>query len=132
MTSLPLFIAAVVADPTESFRPATVSTGRLINPAIWDILIVITVAVLLGSVLFLWAAYWRRARRHHRHRSQPQIITHTTRPPDGETEGLVRAKRRRKFRHRRQDYPRPARNPTLAETGGLPPVRPEEPGAPPK
>jgi len=132
MTLPRLFFAAVIADPVEGLQPATVSTGRLINPAIWDILIVVTVAVLLGSILFLWAAYWRRARHHRRHRSAPKIITNTTRPPDGVTEGLVRSKRRRKFRHRRQDYPRPARNPTLAETGGLPPMRPEEPGAPPK
>lgn len=132
MSSLPLFFVALATDPTERFQPVAVSSGRLINPTIWDLLIIITVAVLLGSLLFLWAAYWRRVRRHRRHRSKPKIITNTIRPSDGETDGLVRIKRRRKFRHRRQDYPPPQRNPTLAETGGLPPARPEETGETPK
>jgi hypothetical protein len=40
----------------------------------------------------------------------------------------IRKKRRRKYKHHKRGEPRGERkpNPTLAETGGLPPLRPPE------
>jgi hypothetical protein len=92
---------------------------------------------LLGAVsvvvlcLFIWAAYFRkrpgqRSHRHHHHhsRSQPEPVT-ASQTADSETDG---DRRYRKKRRRRREH-RP-RNPTLAETGGLPPLRTERPADP--
>ena len=65
----------------------------------------------VGSValaLLAWALFWRRRPRGPRAR-----VLQDESPRSG----------RRRRRHRRRDH-RPS-NPTLAETGGLPPVKPE-------
>lgn len=81
-------------------------------------------AMLLGAVavpvlLFvLWAVFVRKRKkslsgwRTHQHGSQPHSNQATSEAGQGE--------RRRRRRRRREHRPR---NPTLAETGGLPPVR---------
>lgn len=90
-------------------------------------LFIVTLVILVGAV-FVWAAFIRKPSRphHHHHRH------HWRRPKPAESEtaessrslGLFRRKR-----HRRRRKNRPA-NPTLAETGGLPPVRSEDSGSP--
>ena len=85
-----------------------------------EILLIIGVALALSVALFIWAAFWRKRRRKHsssgHHHGEVQ--------PGGNTEESPGKRRRR--RHRKHSHPdkRP-RNPTLAETGGLPPPRPE-------
>src|SRR5262245_45242253 len=84
-----------------------------------EILIIIGVALAVSAALFIWAAFWRRRRSHrsshHRHGNAQ---------PGGEPSPPTSKRHRR--RHRKASHPdkRP-RNPTLAETGGLPPPRPE-------
>ncbi|PYI83220.1 MAG: hypothetical protein DME26_15440 [Verrucomicrobia bacterium] len=85
-----------------------------------EILIVIGIALALSAGLFIWAAFWRKRKRAHsssQHRQQDL-------PPGGEPSES--SHKRHKRRHRKASHPdkRP-RNPTLAETGGLPPARPE-------
>jgi len=76
--------------------------------------------VLVVLLIVLWAIFLRKPRRrqsgekHRRHHSP-------ARPNSDEGSGG----RRRKWRRRRREH-RP-RNPTLAETGGLPPIRTEPP-----
>ncbi|MBC8097529.1 MAG: hypothetical protein H7Y43_17125 [Akkermansiaceae bacterium] len=79
---------------------------------------------LVIAIIFIWAAFIRRPgekRPHHgnRHhwRSSKREKKETGEAPDG-GKGLFGSKRR----HRKRRKDRPA-NPTLAETGGLPPVR---------
>jgi hypothetical protein len=76
-------------------------------------------------LLFLWAAYLRKGPRrhshhhHHHHYSRPVAsATEATGETDAQADGEKRYRRKR--RRRREHRPR---NPTLAETGGLPPVR---------
>jgi hypothetical protein len=66
----------------------------------------------------------RRHRRHHQHRPAPSAASAAQNAASDEG-GKV------KKRWRRSRYPRRALNPTLAQTGGLPPVRKEETPPPP-
>jgi hypothetical protein len=70
-------------------------------------------------VLILWAKYLRKKPRAHEHSVRPAII------PNSQDEDGEEAERHRKHRHRRRKRRREhrPRNPTLAETGGLPPVK---------
>jgi len=86
----------------------------------------ILVVVLLSV---LWAVYFRKRRRHHSHHSRH----HHHRQPGAEAQPAESTeqsslRKRRKWRRRRRDH-RP-RNPTLAETGGMPPLRSERPPEP--
>lgn len=89
--------------------------------------------LLLGAVsivtlcIFIWAVYFRKrprqhSHRHHHHRpesrSETSVSSASADNPDPERR--YRKKRRRRREHR-------PRNPTLAETGGLPPMRTERP-----
>jgi len=84
--------------------------------------------ILLAGFLLIWALFsrprHRRHSRHHSHHRGPEQDTEVARSSDDESGGLK--SRRRKWRRPRRDH-RP-RNPTLAETGGLPPAR--TPGPP--
>ena len=67
-----------------------------------------------------------KERRRHSSSSKPKVLVPVETP---EEEDIANAEpgsaRRRKFRKRRREHR--GRNPTLAETGGLPPVRDQEP-----
>ena len=89
-------------------------------------------AIGLVSLLALgWAAFFRkRSRRRHSHH-------HGHRHSSEQTETEVESKEAdapappEERRHRRRSHHRHLpRNPTLAETGGLPPIRPEDPPEP--
>lgn len=76
------------------------------------------VLVILG--LLIWAAFFRKAKKKRRRIAHPHGWQKDTAP-------------RSKHRHHRRNRDHPAelpRNPTLAETGGLPPVRPQTPESP--
>ncbi len=75
----------------------------------------LTVALILGALFMRKRreddlSGWRVHHRHHHHQSDGT----------GSGESSTRRRRRRRREHR-------PRNPTLAETGGLPPLRPEPP-----
>jgi hypothetical protein len=91
-------------------------------------------AVAIGVWIVVWVFFFRTPRRHHhRHRHGHHHGGHHEREsspgPAGEaaaTDGEDEPSHgRRKRRHRRREH-RPL-NPTLAETGGLPPVRTGDP-----
>src|SRR5882672_2281194 len=84
------------------------------------ILVVLLLCLLFAGAVFLWAAVIRKRRppsgyRHHR--------SPTPAPRKPAEKSRWRQLFSRKRRHRRGR----SRNPTLAETGGLPPLRAEEP-----
>jgi len=89
----------------------------------WVILLGALALVILTAVV--WAAFFRRRRRrhHHHHRSAgaPEPTSVAAVAP---ARGPNSAPRRRRRRRRRDHRPR---NPTLAETGGLPPLRADPP-----
>jgi ABC-type nickel/cobalt efflux system permease component RcnA len=115
---------------------------RFFDPSTTQGLIVlgaIAVVLLLGLTWVLLIQRSRKARHshrhHHHHHDRPQQFgkdpasaneeEEEEEDSDGEDDDEPHKKRRR--RRRREHRPR---NPTLAETGGLPPVRTEDPPGP--
>jgi hypothetical protein len=108
-------------NPLNPTAPVTKGTGLLFM----DIMVIIATGLALGLMLLLWARYYVRQRKRHSHRHE-----HRADPlpgvsldgPEGDEERDHHGRRRRKRRLRRDHRPR---NPTLAETGGLPPPKTE-------
>jgi hypothetical protein len=110
-------LLAVLAP--QSKLPPPHETGPAIGPLGGDILKIVSAVVIIAAVGLVWAMVFRKRKRHH-HRAK--IISEApvlSIPAFGDKP----QKRRRK---RKQEFPR---NPTLAETGGLP--TPKGPPAPP-
>lgn len=125
---LPLaLLSGVRAQAPYSSPPASSSTGSgwsLVPGLTQDMVVVLAVGALLLTVLVLWAVFLRKKPREHghsgsSHRARP-ADERPDAPEDGES-GHHRHRQRRR-RHRRSHR---TRNPTLAETGGLPPPRSE-------
>jgi hypothetical protein len=111
---------APVEIPT---RPGSSGLGKL--PGLGsDVLAVLGVGLVLLVLLLLWAKYIRK--RSHRH-SDPRI---TYRVIDDGGSGDEGGSHRRRRRHKRRRREHRGRNPTLAETGGLPPPRPQDEAPP--
>lgn len=82
------------------------------EPSKWsgiEIFAVLGAALLIMAVLFFWAAYLRRSKRRSTSRSLD--TGHLPKP-------ILARERKRKRRRRWKN-----RNPTLSQTGGLPPAR---------
>jgi hypothetical protein len=111
--------------------PVTVVAGF---PGVWapsraviiQTFTIILVMFVVSLSVFIWAAFFRKARRHHRHHHYRYPQPSASAPPDRTAEKLPPVPRRKRLR--RRDH-RP-RNPTLAEAGGLPPERVDEPQPP--
>jgi uncharacterized membrane protein len=101
-----------------------------ISPAFWDLLRVAGVLVGLCLVIFIIVPFIRKGRPAHRSRARrgPEILRNSEellrekeRIARGEAEPEERSGNRHRRRRKRRGH-RP-RNPTLAESGGLPPDR---------
>ena len=84
-----------------------------------DVLLVVSASLAVGVVLIVWVSVYYR-RKAERDGSRRVI---TDRPASNREQGERRRRRRRRRPHR-------PRNPSLHQTGGLPPPRPEN--QPPK
>jgi len=116
-------------NPLNPTVPLAKSTGLVFK----DLMVIITLGLALGLVLLLGAnRYWKR-KKHHRHHHPPERRTDSTPAADWhedeENEEHIHHDRRHRRRRLRRDH-RP-RNPTLAETGGLPPSKTEPTSNPP-
>jgi len=116
MTATPSLLAAIEwADVVANWKTMT--------PADQNRLIIVGALAVVTLLIFIWAVFIRkpgrrsRSHSHTHHHSRPQCDT-----ADGDASVLL--KRRKWRRQRRPHHPR---NPTLAETGGLPPIRRGEP-----
>src|SRR5437773_1514475 len=90
-----------------------------------DITLILALVLGLAALLFFWAFFIRKRPKQMRGALVLERADKRPREPSGPSG-------RRKRRKRRPDHPDNwGRNPTLGETGGLPPARPEEPQAPP-
>jgi hypothetical protein len=134
---------------SSALDPDLLSKGTLVSATTRDWLIIFGAITLLTGALVIFAYLSRKnkdetsGRRSHRpwwrrHHSHAHSHSHSHSPEPGEKSSESSAggetsepgKRRRKWRRRRREH-RP-RNPTLAETGGLPPLRsPGPPSSPP-
>jgi len=124
MTNFVSLLAQLDAfNPLGPMPPVSKTTGLVFRD-----MVLIGAAVLgLSLLLILWARrYVRRSKRHrHEHRSESR--------PVGQEESSPRHHHRHRHHHRRRRHSREERgsNPTLAETGGLPPIRPQSSPNPP-
>jgi hypothetical protein len=101
---------------------------RTLSGSMREGLIFFAALTLVAAVVFLWAMYFRRKRRRrrehsHSHRHAEASAREAT-AEESSDDSSAPAKRRKWRRPRREHRPR---NPTLSETGGLPPVRQGEP-----
>jgi hypothetical protein len=137
MTIDPHTLLGAIADPSM------LTKNRWVNEGTRDWLIVFGAITVLTGLLVLvvyllrgkkeGTSGERRHRRHRRHHhSGSSGHSHSSHNSGNAQEGADSggddddaSPKRRKWRRRRREH-RP-RNPTLAETGGLPPVRPEGP-----
>jgi hypothetical protein len=97
------------------------------GPGMRDALILLGALLLVVIATLVWAAFIRREKRrhrHHHHASHHRPIQAGAAGVPAETKHEFRKRRRRRRREHRP------RNPTLAETGGLPPIREPEPPGP--
>jgi hypothetical protein len=115
-----VFFAAQTPDALSEHLGSR-EPSKLLGLSVRDVALLVGLAGLIGLALFLWAYLTRRDRRRYLSRSAGYHAEHTPSAPRDE---------RVRVRKRRRDHPENLRrNPTLQETGGLPPLRPDEPAA---
>ena len=120
---LVLFAQLEGLNPLNSTEPVARTTGLFFK----DVLVTIAIGLALGLLLLLWARHYvNRKKRHHYHDRKEVSPSLSASDPELEEESHHPSRRRRK---RRRDH-RP-RNPTLAETGGLPTTKTEPSSNPP-
>ena len=124
MSTILFFQVAVATDEL-------LSSWRFMDPSTRGGLLIFGAIGLVTLLAVVWAIFLRKRRRRRRslHHSRQYSSAPTEAPEALNGDGTASppptsSKRRRSRRSRR------SRNPTLAETGGLPPVRPEGPTAP--
>jgi len=121
MLSLIPILAALESPDLDALKNAHKGS----NPQIFGTDVTIILAVLLGitAILFFWAFFLRKKPTHAR----GSLVVERNDKKGRESHTSPGRKRRR----RRSPAETWGRNPTLSETGGLPPPRPEEPQTPP-
>jgi hypothetical protein len=112
----------------DVLRPTVGGAAKSARTALSDVVLLVGALLAITLLLMLAVALWMKARRHrhhhhHHHRSSPgpapvEAVSHVEEDEDEEPGHDHRHRRRRK---RRRDHRQ--LNPTLAETGGLPPIR---------
>lgn len=122
---IPLLAQALTPLDPQSAIQAT-PPGKLFGMAMRDMLLLGGVVLVLANLLFLWAYLTHKRRRRHHHGHSRAL--YQAEPGSHEGHGPAKFRRKRRRREHPDNLPR---NPTLAEAGGLPPVRPEEPPSEP-
>lgn len=121
MLNLPFFLAQAPLVPDELLQAKR--PQKLFGA---DITLVLGILLALTAIFFFWAIFIRK--RPKQMRGALVLERAPRHAKDKESHG---ASGRRKRRKRRPDHPDNwGRNPTLGETGGLPPPRPEDPESP--
>lgn len=110
-----IFLAAIEGMDLLNDKPTPQYSWTLKN-----ILVLVTASLIFAIILFSLVYYVRYGRKSSQRSPKPS----EPRPvrPDDESEDRVRVRKKRRERIREH---RP-RNPTLQETGGLPPIRPDD------
>ncbi len=122
MTTVVLFLAQLDGlNPLGPMPPVTKTTGLVFR----DIVLIGAAVIALSVVLLFWARRYVQHSRHHRHEHRSSTL------PDERPPTHHHHRHRHRHRHRQHSQPAGTRNPTLAETGGLPPIRPQSSPNPP-
>jgi len=120
MLAIAAFFAELPSPADLKSQPVTPSASGFLG----DLLLVLGLGAVLAASLFL-IVYLARKDRKGRNDSGSRLIYRASK-----SNGQVRAvdageNRSKRKRRRKEDFAQ--RNPTLGETGGLPPLRTEEP-----
>jgi len=105
------FLAQAPGPDAESLRRITKS-GTFSHP---ELVIVLVSALVLSALLFIWAFFIRKRPKNAR----GSLVVERARKGSQSSDPNVRRRRKRKPEHP-DNW---GRNPTLGETGGLPPLR---------
>jgi hypothetical protein len=89
-----------------------------LSPSQHEITVVLGAAAIVGALAVFWAVYIRKPERDGSRR----YVYPSSRGPSSSNSDWSSSPEKKKRRRRRR---RRRRNPTLAETGGLPPIRSE-------
>jgi hypothetical protein len=117
-----LLLAQFERPELEMLKDAKSSSPKIFGA---DLTLVLGSALALAAVLFFWAFFVRKKPKQMR----GALVLERAPKHSKETHGTSGRRKRRK---RRPDHPENwGRNPTLGETGGLPPTRSDESEIPP-
>jgi hypothetical protein len=129
LTHLILFAAQTTADLQQQL-PAQ-KASKLFGLSMRDLLLLLGLLGIIALGLYLFVYLTRRKHRRHLSRSGQDMWRSERRAQREKQKESESGRTRVRIRKKRREHPdfRP-RNPTLGETGGLPPVRPDEPAQP--
>ena len=114
-------IAQVNRPELDALKDAKKTSPKIFGT---DVTLLLGVALALAAILLFWAFFIRKRPKHMRGALVVERAEKHSRDGHGSSG-------RRKRRKRRPDHPDNwGRNPTLGETGGLPPTKLEEPENP--
>ena len=119
-------IFSAVVEPFDAVLPRIKATG----PAIREWGILLGAILVIATIVILWIVFSGKSRRHAARREDRRQRRRAFRQAAAEAEEQRSEKSSGRRRRRRHHRPR---NPTLAETGGLPPIRggDQQPQVPP-
>jgi hypothetical protein len=124
LSLLPLLAAAEAINPVEETAQAMQRAKPKFGGG--DSMLIIGIGLFVAAALFFWAFFLRKKPAYQR-----GSIVIEKRRKDDTSERYGKSGRRRHRKRRREHPDNWGRNPTLGETGGLPPPRPDDPEAPP-
>jgi hypothetical protein len=112
-------------DLADRLNPLGTGPSPMARSVMRDAMVVVGAAVGVAVLLLLLAVFFRKLRKRQPDRSvsQSKAASKSDLVKREEVEGSAG---RRKSRYRRRRREHRSMNPTLSETGGLPPERPEE------
>ena len=119
-----LFAQLEGLNPLHPTEPVARTTGLLFK----DVLVIIATGLALGLLLLLWARHYVKGKKRHHHHHRKGVSHSPPTASDEEDEEAPHHHGRRRRKRRRDHRPR---NPTLAETGGLPTTKTEPSSEPP-
>ena len=111
-------------DPLNPTAPVTKTTGLVFK----DVLVIVATGLALGLLLLLWARHYVKSKKRHHHHNRKVVSHSVPAVSDQEAQEVPHHHSRRRRKRRREHRPR---NPTLAETGGLPTTKTEPSSNPP-
>jgi len=101
---------------------------QTVSVATREVLIVTGAVVLVTVGILVCVAFLRKSgRRHHRHHHRYHDVQKPAQDTPAAEDGGDPSQPQKRRKWRRLRRPHRPRNPTLAETGGLPPIRQENP-----
>ena len=122
-----VIMAAGLVDPFN--EAPLLDRPQSSNGGLPEFLIIIGVALILALILFLVVYLKKKGRRNRTLERAPRSIYRDA--EEGKSSRDSSSGRTKVRKKRRRTHPdNLPRNPTLGETGGLPPLRPEDPAEP--